>query len=200
MTTIQDLLKRNLSWAQERVASDPEYFSRLRHLQTPRFLWIGCADSRVPANVITGLEPGEVFVHRNVANLVHPTDLNCLSVLQFAIEVLQVQDIIICGHYGCGGVQAAIDGKRHGLIDHWLEPIRDTARQHADLLKHSPDRNHYQDQLCELNVKSQVTCLSNTPIVQDAWKRGQSLHIHGWVYGLHDGIIRDLYVINPPSL
>ena len=188
----EDLLARNVAWSNERTAADPEYFKRLSSLQRPEYLWIGCADSRVPANVITGLAPGEVFVHRNVANLINPGDLNALSVLQFAVEVLQVKYIIVCGHYGCGGVIAATDGQRHGLIDHWLEPIRDTARANAEALDALEDQGLRHDLLCELNVKAQVRRVAETPIVRDAWASGQSLTISGWVYGLKDGLLRDL--------
>lgn len=188
----EDLLARNVEWAKQRVAEDPGYFKRLSNLQRPEYLWIGCADSRVPANVITGLAPGEVFVHRNVANLINPGDLNALSVLQFAVEVLKVKYIIVCGHYGCGGVRAATDGERHGLIDHWLEPIRDTARAHAEALDALPDEGLRHDLLCELNVMAQVRRVAETPIVRDAWAAGQSLAISGWVYGLRDGVLRDL--------
>jgi len=189
---MDELLKNNLAWASSRSAADPDYFRRLAALQAPDYLWIGCSDSRVPANVITGLEPGEVFVHRNVANLVNPGDLNCLAVLQFAVEVLGVEHVIVCGHYGCGGVQAAMDGRRHGLIDYWLQPIRDIADQHADELARIEDLAAQQNRLCELSVVLQVRRVAETPIVQDAWSRGQRLKIHGWVYGLHDGRLRDL--------
>lgn len=188
----EDLLARNVEWAKERVAEDPGYFKRLSDLQRPEYLWIGCADSRVPANVITGLAPGEVFVHRNVANLINPGDLNALSVLQFAVEVLKVKYIIVCGHYGCGGVHAAVDGDRHGLIDHWLEPIRDTARAHAAELDALTSDSLRHDRLCELNVMAQVRRVSETPIVRDAWEAGQPLAVSGWVYGLKDGVLRDL--------
>ncbi len=188
----EDLLARNVKWAKERVAADPGYFKRLSNLQRPEYLWIGCADSRVPANVITGLAPGEVFVHRNVANLINPGDLNALSVLQFAVEVLQVKYIIVCGHYGCGGVRAATDGDRHGLIDHWLEPIRDTARANAEALDALPNEGLRHDLLCELNVMAQVQRVAETPIVRDAWAGCQPLAISGWVYGLKDGVLRDL--------
>jgi carbonic anhydrase len=188
---IEQLLEHNRRWAAERTAIDPGYFHRLAALQTPQFLWIGCADSRVPANVITGLEPGEVFVHRNVANLVASSDLNCMAVLQFAVEVLGVTDIIVCGHYGCGGVRAALDGARHGLIDHWLQPIRDLARTHRASLERlaMPERI---DRCCELNVEAQVRVVAATPILQDAWATGRDVAIHGWIYGLEDGLIRDL--------
>ena len=189
---MQQLLDNNLAWAAARLKADPDYFRRLSTLQAPDYLWIGCSDSRVPANVITGLEPGEVFVHRNVANLVNPGDLNCLSVLQFAIEVLEVEHVIICGHYGCGGVQAALDGGRHGLIDYWLQPIRDIADRYADELARIEDAAARQNRLCELSVALQVKRVAETPIVRDAWSRGQSLKIHGLVYGLHDGRLRDL--------
>ncbi|MFO1171015.1 MAG: carbonate dehydratase [Hyphomicrobiaceae bacterium] len=187
-----DLLTQNQRWAAARVAEDPEYFSRLSGLQAPRFLWIGCADSRVPANVITGLEPGEVFVHRNVANLVYPADLNCMSVLQFAVEALKVRHVIVCGHYGCGGVQAAVDGSQNGLIDHWLEPIRDLNRTHKSILASLPDDRARVDCLCELNVREQARTVIHSPIIQRAWDRGQEVSVHGWIYGLANGHIKDL--------
>jgi len=189
---LETLLQRNVDWAAERVAQDPGYFKRLSGIQRPQYFWIGCSDSRVPANVIAGLEPGEVFVHRNVANLVNPGDLNCLSVLQFAVEALQVQEIIVTGHYGCGGIQAAVDGQRHGLIDHWLQPIRDTAHRCEAELDHLTDHSARLDRLCELNVVDQVKRVAETPIVQDAWSRGQKLLVHGLVYGLKDGRLRNL--------
>ena len=188
----EELLTRNVAWAKERTEADPAYFKRLSAIQRPDYLWIGCADSRVPANVITGLAPGEVFVHRNVANLIHPGDLNALSVLQFAVEVLQVKYIIVCGHYGCGGVHAATDGQRHGLIDHWLEPLRDIARANAEALAALPDDASRQDRMCELNVMAQVDRVAETPIVRDGWAAGQALTISGWIYGLRDGLLRDL--------
>ncbi|MGF1631343.1 MAG: carbonic anhydrase [Kiloniellaceae bacterium] len=189
---LETLLQRNVDWAAERLAQDPSYFKRLSGIQRPHYFWIGCSDSRVPANVIAGLEPGEVFVHRNVANLVNPGDLNCLSVLQFAVEQLQVREIIVTGHYGCGGIQAAVDGERHGLIDHWLQPIRDTAARCVAELDSLPDQQARQDRLCELNVIAQVKRVAETPIVLDAWSRGQSLVVHGLVYGLKDGRLRNL--------
>ena len=188
----EELFARNAHWAKERVAADPEYFKRLLSIQRPEYLWIGCADSRVPANVITGLEPGEVFVHRNVGNLINPGDLNVLSVLQFAVEVLRVRHIVVCGHYGCGGIDVAVDGGRHGLIDHWLEPIRDIARTHADALAALPDDAARRDRLCELNVIAQVRRVAETPIVRDAWTAGQALSVNGWIYRLKDGLLRDL--------
>lgn len=189
---IEKLLEHNKEWAAARVREDPDYFKRLTGLQAPRYLWIGCSDSRVPANVITGLEPGEVFVHRNVANLLHPGDLNGLSVMQFAVEVLKVEHIIVCGHYGCGGVAAAADGLRHGLIDHWLRPIMDVHERFSPDLSALPDARARLDRLCELNVEQTVLRVTQTPVVQDAWAAGRDLAVHGWVYSLEDGIIRNL--------
>ncbi len=189
---LSDLLKHNRVWAAERAREDPGYFKRLSQLQKPDYLWIGCSDSRVPANVITGLEPGEVFVHRNVANLVHRGDLNLLSVLEFAVESLDIKSIIVCGHHGCGGVRAAVDGDRHGIIDHWLQPIRDVAEKHEPRLAEIDDPAKQLDHLCELSIASQVESLARTPIIQSAWRRGKELKIHGWVYSLDDGLLRDL--------
>ena len=189
---LSDLLDHNIQWATNKRREDPDYFSRLSALQRPDYLWIGCSDSRVPANVITGLEPGEVFVHRNVANLVHRGDINLLSVLEFAVETLEIKHIIVCGHYGCGGVRAAMDGHRHGIIDHWLQPIRDTADTRAEELEKIADPDTRLNRLCEMSIASQVEGLSRTPIIQSAWKRGRNLAIHGWVYGLNDGLLRDL--------
>ncbi|PHP67697.1 carbonate dehydratase [Zhengella mangrovi] len=189
---ISDLLRHNRQWAEGRERDDPGYFDRLSKLQKPDYLWIGCSDSRVPANVITGLEPGEVFVHRNVANLVHRGDLNLLSVLEFAVESLEVKHIIVCGHHGCGGVRAAMDGRRHGIIDHWLQPIRDVADLHDGALAGTEDPEARLNRLCELSIRSQVDSLARTPIIQSAWAQGRTLAIHGWVYGLHDGLLRDL--------
>jgi carbonic anhydrase len=190
--TPEELLTENVRWSRERTAADPDYFLRLSALQAPEFLWIGCSDSRVPANVITGLEPGEVFVHRNVANLVYPADLNCMSVLQFAVERLRVKHIIVCGHYGCGGVRAVLDGDSHGLVEHWLAPIRDIFRHHHDELSCLPDEEARADRVCELNVRAQVSSLYHSPVVRSAWDRGQVLAIHGWIYRLSEGLIRDL--------
>jgi carbonic anhydrase len=192
MTTPKDLLERNRAWAAERKGHDPHYFDRLSGLQTPDFLWIGCSDSRVPANVITGLDPGEVFVHRNVANLVIPGDLNCLSVLQYSIEMLKVKHIIVCGHHGCGGVTAALEGGRNGLVDYWLHPIRDLALAYATDLGNLPDKKQRVNYLSELNVAEQVRQVADTPILRDAWARGQKVTVHGWVYSLEDGLLRDL--------
>ncbi len=187
-----DLLVQNKRWAAARIDEDPNYFGRLSGLQSPRFLWIGCADSRVPANVITGLDPGEVFVHRNVANMVYPADINCMSVLQFAVEALKVKHIIVCGHYGCGGVRAAVDGSQNGLIDHWLEPIRDLNRTHKDVLRSLPSEDARHNSLCEMNVREQTRTVIHSPIVQRAWDRGQELSVDGWIYGLTNGLIKDL--------
>lgn len=189
---LEDLLDHNKRWAADRSQEDPQYFSRLSSLQRPDFLWIGCSDSRVPANVITGLEPGEVFVHRNVANLVHRGDMNLLSVLEYAVESLEVKRIIVCGHYGCGGVQAAVDGERHGLIDHWLQPVRDIAESAKNELDEIADKEQRLNRLCELSIRTQVETLARTPTIQSAWREGKDIEIHGWVYGLQDGLLRDL--------
>lgn len=190
--TPEDLLEANARWSQERVAADADYFRRLVALQAPEFFWIGCSDSRVPANVITGLEPGEVFVHRNVANLVYPADLNCMTVLQFAVETLRVKHIIVCGHYGCGGVRAVLDGSQHGLAEHWLAPVSDLYRQHHDELARLPDDEARVDRVCELNVIAQVRSLCESPIVQKAWQRNRLPTVHGWIYRLSDGRLADL--------
>lgn len=189
---LKDLLRANAEWAAERIREKPDYFRTLAALQHPEYLWVGCSDSRVPANVITGLEPGEVFVHRNVANLAHRGDLNLLSVLEFAVETLGVKRIIVCGHYGCGGVRAAMDGGRHGIIDHWLQPIRDVAESHAEELRAIESEDARMRRLCELVISAQVAGLARTPIIQSAWRRGADLSVHGWVYGLEDGRLRDL--------
>jgi carbonic anhydrase len=190
--TPNELLEANVRWSRERVAADPDYFERLSALQAPDFLWIGCSDSRVPANVITGLEPGEVFVHRNVANLVYPADLNCMSVLEFAIDTLRVKHVIVCGHYGCGGVRAVLDGSQNGLIEHWLAPVRDLFRRHHAELTCLPTDEARVDRVCELNVLVQVRTVCESPIVRRAWEREQELSVHGWIYRLTDGRLRDL--------
>jgi carbonic anhydrase len=190
--TPQQLLEANAKWSQERVAADADYFRRLVALQTPEFLWIGCSDSRVPANVITGLEPGEVFVHRNVANLVYPADPNCMTVLQFAVETLRVKHIIVCGHYGCGGVRAVLDGSQHGLAEHWLAPVSELYRQHHDELARLADDDARVDRVCELNVIAQVKSVCDSPIVQKARRRGSLPTVHGWIYRLSDGRLADL--------
>ena len=191
---IADLFRNNEAWARGMVERDPRFFGRLAEQQAPQYLWIGCSDSRVPANEIVGLLPGEIFVHRNVANIVVHTDLNCLSVMQFAIDVLKVRHVIVCGHYGCGGVNAALMKERHGLVDNWLRHVQDVHQQHAQLLEHLSDAKAKADRLCELNVVEQVSNVCRTSIVQDAWARGQKLAVHGWIYGLHDGLLRDLEV------
>ena len=194
MSTLRNLFEKNRAWAGRMTAAEPEFFRKLSHLQTPEYLWIGCADSRVPANEIVGLLPGEMFVHRNVANIVVHTDLNCLSVMQFAVDVLKVKHIIVVGHYGCGGVRAAFEKKRLGLIDNWLRHVQDVRAKHADSLDSLRDLQAKLDRLCELNVLEQVSNVCQTSIVLDAWERKQPLCVHGWVYGLHDGLIRDLGV------
>jgi carbonic anhydrase len=192
MKTFQDLLSNNSDWAHEVTARDPAFFSRLSAQQEPDFLWIGCSDSRVPANQITGLDPGEVFVHRNIANVVLHADLNCLSVIQFAVDALQVEHIIVCGHYGCGGVQAALEGKRLGLVDNWLRHVSDIARAHDEILEGLSSAAERHARLCELNVLEQAANVCQTTVVRDAWERGQSLRVHGLVYGLEDGKLHDL--------
>ncbi|MBK7541188.1 MAG: carbonate dehydratase [Candidatus Competibacteraceae bacterium] len=192
MKYLPKLFAANARWAEETTANDPHFFADLASIQTPSYLWIGCSDSRVPANQITGLKPGEVFVHRNVANVVVHTDLNCLSVMQYAIEVLKVQHIIVCGHYGCGGVKAALDGASFGLIDNWLRHIQDVRDRHAELLDALKDTDARWRALCELNVIEQTRNVARTTLVGDAWKRGQTLMLHGWVYGLADGRLQDL--------
>ena len=189
---VKELLEHNVQWARQRVEEDPGYFQRLSGLQAPRYLWIGCSDSRVPANVITGLEPGEVFVHRNVANLVHSADLNLLSVLEFSVGTLGVSEIIVCGHYSCGGVIAAVDGGTEGAVDYWLQPIRDVYKACQEEVSTLEDRQDRINRMCELNVESQVLSLSRTPVLQAAWARNQKVAIHGWIYGLSDGLLRDL--------
>jgi len=189
---LSDLFRNNRAWAAARLREDAQYFERLSALQRPEYLWIGCSDSRVPANVITGLEPGEVFVHRNVANLVHPSDLNLLSVLEYAIETLEVRHVIVCGHYGCGGIRAAADGERHGVIDHWLQPVREVAEENAGELMGLEDAEARLDRLCELSVRSQVARLAGTPTMISARKAGRKVSIHGWIYGLRDGLLSDL--------
>ncbi len=193
MSNIENLLSNNRAWSEQVQKDDPTFFERLAAQQTPKYLWIGCADSRVPANQVTGLAPGEVFVHRNIANVVVNTDINCLSVLQYAVEVLKVTDIIVCGHYGCGGVMAALAKQRFGLIDNWLRNIKDVASKHVAELD-TLDEKARVDRLCELNVSQQVANLCHTTIVQGAWASGASLTVHGVIYGLVDGKLKDLGV------
>ena len=189
---LDSLLARNLEWSAARQEADPDYFARLATLQAPEFFWIGCSDSRVPANVVAGLDPGEVFVHRNVANIVHSSDMNLLSALEFAVDALDVREIIVCGHYGCGGVKAATEDLPHGLADHWLEPIRRLARAYAVDLGREPDLEAQRDRLAELNVVEGVRRVCETPILQRAWRHGADVRVHGLIYGLSDGRLRDL--------
>lgn len=191
MNSIEHLIQRNVDWANGITEQDPEFFSTLSKQQTPEYLWIGCSDSRVPANQIVNLPPGEVFVHRNIANVVVHSDLNCLSVLQFAVEVLKVKHIIVCGHYGCGGVKASLEAQPHGLIDNWLGHIKDVRRFHAEKLENlQPDEQVHL--LCELNVLEQVKNVCNTTIVRDAWLQGSNLSVHGLIYNIENGILHEL--------
>ena len=192
MRTLSHLFASNRAWAAEMARREPEFFTRLARQQAPEYLWIGCADSRVPANQIVGRLPGELFVHRNVGNLAPPQDANYLSVLQFAVDVLKVEHVIVCGHYGCGGVLAALRDDRLGLIDNWLRHVRDVRGKHLDQLQGLPDERRQHDRLCELNVIEQVVNVCQTTVVRDAWKRGESLSVHGWIYNLSDGLLRDL--------
>ena len=192
MHPLQHLFDQNRAWSERIRRSDPDFFARLSRQQTPRYLWIGCADSRVPANEIVGLLPGELFVHRNVANVVVHSDLNCLSVMQFAVDVLRVEHIIVCGHYGCSGVAAALENRRVGLADNWLRHVQDVHHKHDVRVAPIGDTSARIDRLCELNVIEQVANVCQTTIVGDAWDRGQSIAVHGWVYGLRDGLVRDL--------
>jgi len=192
MTDVDELFRRNRSWAQSVQAADPGFFKGLAGQQSPEFLWIGCSDSRVPANQITGLAPGEVFVHRNVANLVVHTDLNCLSVLQFAVDLLRVRHVIVCGHYGCSGVHAALNGLKVGLADNWLRHVQDVRDNNAGELDAIADPAARARRLCELNVMAQVRHVCEATMVQDAWAAGRKLSVHGWIYGVEDGLLRDL--------
>ena len=193
MTTLKPLLARNRSWALQKCQHDPDYFEKWVDGQRPHSLWIGCSDSRVPAEVLTGSQPGELFVHRNSANMLDPTDDNVMSVLQYALHYLEVERVVLCGHYGCGGVQAAVENPELGLIDNWLLHIRDIWFKHSSLLGEMPEERRL-DTLCELNVMEQVYNLGHSTIMQSAWKRGQKVTIHGWAYGIHDGLLRDLDV------
>jgi carbonic anhydrase len=192
MSDLRNLLDNNRAWAEAIKGDDPEFFQALARQQSPGYLWIGCSDSRVPATQLVGLPPGELFVHRNVANVVVHTDFNCLSVMQFAVDVLGVNDIIVCGHYGCGGVQAAMRNLKLGLIDNWLRHVQDIIHNHAARLSQIENEEERLDRLCELNVVEQVLNVSRTTIVQSAWERGQALAVHGLIYGLNDGLLRDL--------
>lgn len=194
MRILKTLFDKNRAWAAQMVAADPAFFQKLAAQQSPQYLWIGCADSRVPANQITGLMPGEVFVHRNIANVVVHTDLNCLSVIQYAVEVLGVKHVIVCGHYGCGGVAAAMQQREFGLIDNWLRHLKDIYQKHGAALDEIRDETQRLNRFCELNVIEQVYNVCHTTIIQRAWQRGQELSVHGWIYGLNDGLLRDLDV------
>jgi carbonic anhydrase len=194
MKTLKRLLDNNRDWAERISRQDPDFFAKLAAQQGPEYLWIGCSDSRVPANQIVGLLPGEVFVHRNVANVVVHADLNCLSVLQFAVDVLKIRHVIVCGHYGCGGVRAAYQDERMGLVDNWLRHVQDVAQKHRALVERAGALADRMDRLCELNVLEQVANVCQTTVLQDAWARGQDVTVHGWIYGLQDGRIRDLNV------
>jgi len=191
---LEHLIANNRRWAEHKIALDPGFFKRLEGQQAPEYLWIGCSDSRVPATEIVDLDPGEMFVHRNVANLAPPQDANYLSVLQFAVDVLKVKHILVVGHYGCGGVAAAVDGVRRGLVDHWLHPIREVQHDHRHELEAIPEERRRLDRLCELNVIRQVRNVASDVFVTDAWARGQSLRVHGWVYSIANGLVTDLGV------
>lgn len=197
MKPYEKLLLENKAWAREKVGTDPEYFERLAGIQTPEFLWIGCADSRVPANEITNTEPGQMFVHRNIANMVVHTDLNMLSVLQYAVEYLKVDHVIVTGHYGCGGVKAALTNKNYGIINKWLRNIKEVYRLHKDEIDSLSDEDARVDRLVELNVIEQVCNLAKTSIIQHAWKKEQRPMLHGWVYGLKDGILSEIFKMEP---
>lgn len=191
MKTLPELFKKNEEWAHSIDENDPQFFQSLAEQQSPRYLWVGCSDSRVPANQITGLQPGEVFVHRNVANVVSQTDLNLLSVVQYAVDVLKVEHVIVCGHYGCGGVRASVDGQRHGLIDNWIRCIGDIAKNRVDELE-AVEEDLRMDRLCEINVEEQARNMCKTTIIRDAWERGQKLEVHSWIYRLNDGRLHSL--------
>jgi carbonic anhydrase len=192
MRILKHLFDNNRAWAARIKENNPDFFSRLSRQQRPEFLWIGCSDSRVPANEIVDMLPGEIFVHRNIANVVVHTDLNCLSVIQYAVDVLKVKHIIVCGHYGCGGVRAAMEGEAHGLIDNWLGHIKDVYRYHQTMIDGVADEQGKVDLLCELNVIEQVVNVAQTTVVQNAWRNGQELDVHGWIYSIEDGILKDL--------
>ena len=194
MRVLKKLFEQNRRWAEKVKEADPDFFRNLSSQQNPEYLWIGCSDSRVPANQIVDVLPGQIFVHRNIANVVVHTDLNCLSVIQYAVEVLKVKHIIVCGHYGCAGIQAAMENKEHGLIDNWLRHIKDVHRYHQVKLDALEDKKEKADLLCELNVIEQVANICHTTIVQNAWKAGQKLAVHGWIYNIEDGILKDLNV------
>ena len=192
MRVLKNLFDKNKNWAEGVKKTDPDFFHNLSKQQSPEYLWIGCSDSRVPANQSVDVMPGEIFVHRNIANVVVHTDLNCLSVLQYAVDVLKVKHVIVCGHYGCGGVKAAMENKEHGLIDNWLRHIKDVYRYHQEEIDALKDEKEKVNLLCEFNVREQVANVCHTTIVQGAWKAGQELSVHGWIYGIEDGLLKDL--------
>ncbi|MEW6427262.1 MAG: carbonate dehydratase [Thermodesulfobacteriota bacterium] len=192
MKTLHELFEQNQRWARRLKERDPDFFERLARQQRPEYLWIGCSDSRVPANEIVDKMPGEIFVHRNIANVVVHTDLNCLSVIQYAVEILEVKHIIVCGHYGCGGIRSALESCEHGLIDNWLRHIRDIHRFHQEEMDRYPEGEAKTDRLCELNVIEQVANVCHTTIVQNAWKSGRDLSVHGWIYSIKNGLLKDL--------
>jgi carbonic anhydrase len=189
---LSELFDRNVAWADRKAREDPTFFRRLAEQQSPRYLWIGCSDSRVAANEILDLDPGEIFVHRNVANMVHTSDMNLLAVIEFAVETLAVEHIIVCGHYGCGGIRRALASERTALVDHWLQPLVMMYQKHQDVFSRLPNEQTRLDRVCELNIEMQVRRVATNPIVEQAWKRNQPLRLHGWVYGIHDGLQRDL--------
>jgi len=202
MRKLKHLFDQNKKWAEKVKQAEPDFFLKLSKQQNPEYLWIGCSDSRVPATEIVGMLPGQIFVHRNIANVVAHTDLNCLSVIQYAVDVLNVKHIIVCGHYGCGGVQAAWENKEHGLIDNWLRNIKDVYRLYRTAIDSLQNEKNKIDLLCELNVVEQVGNVCHTTIVQNAWKNGQELAVHGWIYGIEDGILKDLgiCITNPDEI
>ena len=190
--SLDHLFDRNVAWAQAKTRDDPNFFSRMAGLQSPKLLWIGCSDSRVTANDVLGLDPGEVFVQRNIANVVHTSDMNLLAVLEFAIDILKVRHLIVCGHYGCGGIRRALGEDRSALVDHWLQPVVTLYRRHRPVFDAIADETARIDRMCELNVEMQVRRVASIPTVENAWARGQELQLHGWIYGMHDGLLRDL--------
>ena len=190
--SLDHLFDQNVIWAQQKTRDDPDFFRRMAEQQTPHYLWLGCSDSRVTANDVLRLDPGEVFVHRNIANVVHTSDLNLLSVLEFAVDYLKVAHVIVCGHYACGGIQRALAHERGAMVDHWLQPISMLYRKHHAVFEQITDPVQKIDRMCEINVEMQVRRIAATPIIEQAWDRGQTLHLHGWIYGIHDGLLRDL--------